>query len=122
MQDNIKMDLIPLYDRVKNQIYDEYQRIKRQSTMVEKARSNRKKIFALKNFRAKYKRFFYEIYALSLFEHLPKNLKNGLMHFASETRRIKNEKDVDEVLFLSTLALRELQINKITFERDDDTF
>lgn len=116
------MDIIPLYDRVKNQIYDEYQRIKRQSTVVSRARSKRKKVFALKNFRAKYKRFFFEIYALESFEKLPRNLKNGLLYFVEDMKRINSETKVDEVMLLSALTIREMKINKITFDRDDDTF
>ena len=42
---------IPLYDRVKNQIYEDFQRLKRQQTILMTVRSKRKKVLALKEFR-----------------------------------------------------------------------
>jgi len=113
---------IPLYDRVKNQIYDDYQRVKRQQTIVLTVRSRRKKILALKEFRSKYLRFFYEIYALTSFDLLPVEIKKGLMKLANDVRIINSVGKVNEAVLYSTAAIRELNITKITFERDLDSF
>lgn len=113
---------IPLYDRVKNQIYDDFQRVKRQQTVVLTVRSKRKKILALKEFRSKYLRFFYEIYALTTFDLLPIEIKKGLKNLANDVRVINSIGKVNETVLFSTAAIRELNITKITFERDLDSF
>jgi hypothetical protein len=113
---------IPLYDRVKNQIYDEFQRLKRQQTLVLTARSKRKKILALKNFKSKYLRFFYEIFALTNFDTLPKVVKDRLVWLGDNIEYVTTIGKVNEVVLFSTLAIRELNITKITYDRDTDSF
>lgn len=118
----MESNTIPLYDRVKNQIYDEYQRLKRQQTIVLTVRSKRKRVLALKEFRSKYLRFFYEIYALTTFDFLPKIVKKRLIYFANDIKVINSLDKVGEVVMFSTLAIRELKITKITFDIDEDSF
>ncbi len=113
---------IPLYDRVKNQIYDEFQRLKRQQTIVLTSRSNRKKVLALKEFRSKYLRFFYEIYALTSFDFLPKIVKKKLIYLADNIENINTKSKINEVVLYSTLAVRELKITKITFDVNNESF
>lgn len=113
---------IPLYDRVKNQIYDDFQRLKRQQTIVLTVRSKRKKVLALKEFRSKYLRFFYEIYALTSFDFLPKQIKNKLIYLADNINKVNTLGKVQEVVLYSTFAVRELKITKITFDVDNDSF
>lgn len=113
---------IPLYDRVKNQVYDEYQRLKRQQTIVLTVRSKRKRVLALNNFRSKYLRFYYEIFSLSNYDLLPSQYKKPLMYYANDTRKINNLDKVNEVVMYATVVVRELGITKITFERDTESF
>lgn len=113
---------IPLYDRVKNQIYDDFQRVKRQQTIVLTVRSKRKRILALKEFRSKYLRFFYEIYSLTSYDLLPPEVKKGLMRLANNIKVINSVGTVNEAVLFSTLAVRELSITKITFDRDTSSF
>lgn len=113
---------IPLYDRVKNQIYDEFQRVKRQQTIVLTVRSKRKRILALKEFRSKYLRFFMEIYSLTTFDFLPVIVKEPLIEFANDIKRINTLSKVNEVVLFSSMAIRNLGITKITYDIDTDSF
>lgn len=113
---------IPLYDRVKNQIYDDFQRLKRQQTIVLTVRSKRKRVLALKEFRSKYLRFYYEIFSLTTYDLIPKQYKDVLEKFTEDVRLINSIGTVNEVVMFSTIAIRELNITKITFDRDTDSF
>lgn len=116
------METIPLYDRVKNQVYDEYQRLKRQHTIVFNARSKRKKVLSLKMFRAKYLKFFYEIYSLSSYDFLSKEVKAGLEKYGNNVELINNLDKIGECVMFSTIAIRELKITKIHFDKDYSSF
>jgi len=113
---------VPLYDRVKNQVYDDYQRVKRQQTIVLTVRSKRKRILALKEFRSKFLRFFFEIYSLTTFDFLNKEIKDKLLDFANEIKQINKLDKVNEVVLYSTLAIRTLGITKISYENNNDSF
>ena len=114
---------IPLYDRVKNQIYDEFQRLKRQQTIVLTIRSNRKKVMSLKLFQSKFLRFFYELHSLHGFEaKLDEYTKDKLIDFAIKINSINSIKKVNEVTMLSSGAIRQLDITKISMERNNDSF
>ena len=113
---------IPLYDRVKNQVYDDYERLKRQQTMILTARSKRKRVLALKSFRSKYFRLFFEIYHLSNYDLLPKVIKNNLEYFAEDIKRINSMSKVYYVMLFCADVIKELKISKITYERDNDSF
>lgn len=113
---------IPLYDRVKNQIYDDYQRVKRQQTIVLTVRSKRKRVLALKEFRSKYLRFFYEIFALTTYDFLPVEVKKTLEEFTEDIRTINSIGNVNKAVMFCTFAVRDLNITKITFDRDTDSF
>lgn len=116
------MDTIPLYQRVKEQIYEDFERLKRQQSVVLEARSKRKRVLALRVFRTKFLRFFFEIYALTTFDLLPKVIKHNLQHFAEDTKRIKSVDTVYDVILNSTIAMRELKLTKITFDKDNSSF
>lgn len=120
--DNNSIITIPLYDRVKNQVYDDYERLKRQQTIVLTVRSKRKRILALKEFRSKFLRFFMEIYSLTTFDLLDKKIKTALLHLANDITKINSLSKVNETLLWCTLAIRYLGITKINIDMNTDSF
>jgi uncharacterized hydantoinase/oxoprolinase family protein len=114
--------IIPLYDRVKNQVYDDFQRLKRQQTVLLTVRSKRKKILALKEFRSKFLRFFYEIYSLTDFDKLDINVKKVLIKFANNILLIKNIGDINNIVLHCTISIRLLGITKISYDYNNESF
>lgn len=117
--DNI---VIPLYDRVKHQIYDDYERLIRQESMILRAKSKRNRSMALNYFRVKYCRFFNNIYSLTSYNKLDKQLKDNLEYTNNNLKKIDTVKKVSKITNMCSRVIRSLDITKIGFDVDNEVF
>ena len=118
----VESNVISLADRTKNQVYDDFQRLNRQHTMVLRAKSDYGRHYALKIFRTKYAKFMNNVMCIDMYELIKKEVKDKAEHYRQHLDKIKTNKDIDEVIFISIALVRGLKITKITFKSNDEAF
>lgn len=117
MEENI----ISVGDRVRNNIYDSFLKLKRQYSLVLMARSRRKKILALRYFRIKYSNFFLDIFNLDNYGRQPLKIRDSMEYFIEDLNRI-NTKTLLDVMIVSSEFIRHIKLTKITYIKDDRSF
>lgn len=115
-------NLIPLYDRVKHQIYDDFERVIRQQTIYLNARSKRKRQMALRFFRSKFVRFYNNIYSTDMYQFIKKPMKVILVDYMKDMATIKNSYDVNTISTVCAAVIRDMKITKISFQGNDEAF
>ena len=110
----------PIYDRVKHQIYDDYERLNRQQALVMGAKTKTAYINALRHFRAKYSKFFNNIFITDVYPNLPKTFREKLEFYAENEKRIKKKEQVRDITFTCGSVLRSINLAKITYTKNRD--
>lgn len=119
---NIDNIVIPLFDRVKHQIYDDFERLVRQESMILRAKSKRNKLMALTYFRVKYCRLFKNIYSLESYNQLPENFRDYLEETNNNLDKINTIKKVNRVTLVCSKVIRKLNITKIGYDIETEVF
>lgn len=115
-------NVISLADRSKNLIFDDFQRLNRQHTMVLNAKSSYGRHFALKLFVTKYAKFMNNVMCIDMYEQIKKEVKDKAEKYRYNLDKIKSNEDVDEVIYICIALVRGLKITKISFFGNDDAF
>lgn len=109
---------MPLYERTKHQIYDDFERLKRQSSLCLNCKPKQLK-FSIKHYRERYHNFFIEIFTQSKYKQIEQEYRDVLEKYFNN---INNIKDINDVLTLTALCagvLRDFGINEIGFNKDE---
>jgi len=114
-------NILPLYDRAKNDIYDDFQRLKRQRTIILTLKNKNKKMRALRYFRERYENFFWDLMENRAFDFLDEIIRNNLMYFAEKEENITLNNTI-EVMLNCAQAIKDLNITNITFVKNEDSF
>lgn len=110
----------PIYDRVKHQIYDDYERLSRQSALLLNIKGRTLRINALRHFRRKFLNFFNNFWLTDVYATLPRRFRAKLEMFAENERLIKTKKQVRDITFTCGSCLRYIGIAKITYTKTKD--
>lgn len=113
--------VIPLYERAKNQIYDEYQRLKRQSSLFLTSHNSQKK-YAKVHFRTKFFNFYMEIYIQDSYIKLPEEWRKILDYYFNDVSRIKKDYDVQTIMAICSEVMKTLNITNIGMQKNDRAF
>lgn len=112
--------VISLGDRVKNQIYDDFERISRQESIVLSAKGRENYIRAIKHYRTKYIRFFNNIFSTDGYPKLKANYRSKLELYRKNVNQIKKKEQVMEITLICSAVIRDMKITKISFNRSED--
>ncbi len=121
MAEEITNTVSPLYDRVKHQIFDDYERLNRQEALVLGAKSKVKYINALRHYRAKFVKFFNNIWVTDLYPTINIKLREKLEDFRVNEMKIKTKEQVRDITLSCGTIIRDLKIAKITFTKNTET-
>lgn len=110
-------DIVPVYDRAKNQIYDDFQRMKRQGNKFLISRKSEKK-YALKHFKFKFLNFYDEIYIQKKYSTFEKEFRNSLDSYYSDISTISTDEDIMKIMAISMQIMKHFNITNIYFDRD----
>ena len=121
MEDNITNTVSPLYDRVKHQIFDDYERLNRQEAMVLGAKNKTKYVYALRYYRTYFVKFFNNIWVTDLYPSIHSRLRKNLESYRVNEMKIKTKAQVRDITLTCGTIIRDLKIAKITFTKNNDS-
>lgn len=119
MSDDIH-GVMPLYDRVKHQIYDDYQRLLRQESIVLSAKGRSNYLRAVKHYRIKYSRFVANVFSTDTYVKLSPKFREELEIYRADMDLIKTRRQVTELTMLCSSIVRAMKITKISYDKIDD--
>jgi len=119
---DVNSSVMPLYDRVKNQIYDDFQRLSRQESIVFSAKGRSNYVRALKHYRIKYNRFVTNIFSTNLYKKIKEQDREILENYRANANLIKTREQITTITMLCASIIRDMNITKISFDRSDEIF
>jgi len=111
-----------LSDEVKHKIYDSYQKLLRQESLLYKTRNKSNYVRALRHFRVKYIIMFTNLYTTDQYKFITKEFKDELEEYRALPHKIKTKKQATHIVMMTGGILRDFGITKISFTMNNDAF
>ena len=119
MQNDI---VFSLGDEVKHKIFDSYQKLLRQESILYKTRSKSNYIRAMRHFRVKYIIMFTNIFSTDQYKFVKPEWKEKLEKYRAMPNTIRKKEQATDIVMNVGCILRDFGITKISFTKDYDAF